>query len=83
MFKFRDDSKLNVKTFFLLQVTLDGDCRFRECNLGNLIADSMVHARSIQHNNSDGYWTDAAIAFMNGGGNKLTNLFIRLTSITK
>ncbi|XP_037032583.1 protein 5NUC-like isoform X2 [Bradysia coprophila] len=50
------------------KVTLDGVCRFGECNFGNLIADSMVYVRSIQHNNSDGYWTDAAISFMNSGG---------------
>lgn len=50
------------------KVMLNGSCRFDECNFGNLIADSMVYVRAMQHNNSDGYWTDAAISFMNGGG---------------
>lgn len=52
----------------MLKVALDGDCRFRECNFGNLVADSMIYVRSVQYNGADGYWTDAAIALMNGGG---------------
>lgn len=28
----------------------------------------MVHARMMQYTGSDGYWTDASIAFMNSGG---------------
>lgn len=59
---------LNAEVIGETKVTLDGDCRFRECNLGNLIADSMVYVRSIQYAGVDGYWTDASIAFMNSGG---------------
>lgn len=51
-------------------MTLDGDCRFRECNFGNLITDTMVYARAIQYTSTDGHWTDAPIALMNGGGKK-------------
>uniref|UniRef100_A0A182VXJ9 Apyrase n=1 Tax=Anopheles minimus TaxID=112268 RepID=A0A182VXJ9_9DIPT len=44
-------------------------CRFEECNIGNMIADSLVitHAATREQNN-DGYWTDAAIGFIQGGG---------------
>uniref|UniRef100_A0A182RBG7 Apyrase n=1 Tax=Anopheles funestus TaxID=62324 RepID=A0A182RBG7_ANOFN len=44
-------------------------CRFEECNIGNMIADSLVitHAATREQNN-DGYWTNAAIGFIQGGG---------------
>ncbi|XP_046574533.1 snake venom 5'-nucleotidase-like [Haliotis rubra] len=51
------------------QVLLEGDrtfCRVKECNLGNLIADAMVH-QNLKHSDSL-YWNHVAIAFMNGGG---------------
>ncbi|XP_017836103.1 protein 5NUC-like [Drosophila busckii] len=44
-----------------------GVCRLRECNLGNVIADSMVYAR-MKENKSMEYWTDAAVALIQGGG---------------
>ncbi|KAJ6647255.1 Protein 5NUC, partial [Pseudolycoriella hygida] len=50
------------------KVILDGDCRFRECNFGNFIADGMVFSRSLQYSGANGYWTDAAIAMLNSGG---------------
>ncbi|XP_078001428.1 snake venom 5'-nucleotidase-like [Glandiceps talaboti] len=50
-------------------VFLDGrreSCRLVECNLGNLIADAMVH-QNIKH--PDGVkWNDVSIAIMNSGG---------------
>ncbi|XP_030382188.1 protein 5NUC-like [Scaptodrosophila lebanonensis] len=52
------------------KVDLEGSssvCRARECNLGNLVADSMVFARVMELNASK-YWTDAPIAFIQGGG---------------
>uniref|UniRef100_A0A182P8Z7 Apyrase n=1 Tax=Anopheles epiroticus TaxID=199890 RepID=A0A182P8Z7_9DIPT len=44
-------------------------CRFEECNIGNMIADSLVitYATTREQSN-DGYWTDAAIGFIQGGG---------------
>ncbi|XP_055919997.1 protein 5NUC-like [Eupeodes corollae] len=42
-------------------------CRVAECNLGNLIADSMVYARTIQDEGGK-FWSDAAIGFVQGGG---------------
>ncbi|KAM7345637.1 protein 5NUC-like isoform 1-T3 [Cochliomyia hominivorax] len=42
-------------------------CRSGECNLGNLVADSMVYARVLE-NQGGSYWTDAPIAFVQGGG---------------
>ncbi|KAH8297415.1 hypothetical protein KR044_011476 [Drosophila immigrans] len=51
------------------KVDLEGGkvCRQRECNLGNLITDSMVFARVLENKGGD-YWTDAAVALMGGGG---------------
>lgn len=44
-------------------------CRFEECNIGNMIADSMVTTYAVSRENADdGYWTDAAIGFVQGGG---------------
>ncbi|XP_017884500.1 protein 5NUC-like [Ceratina calcarata] len=51
------------------RVLLEGDskvCRREECNLGNLIADSMVEYNAGEFGGTNG-WTDAAIAFHNGG----------------
>ncbi|EDV55611.1 protein 5NUC isoform X2 [Drosophila erecta] len=52
------------------KVYLEGSkavCRAEECNLGNLIADAMVATRLLE--DEGGYfWTDAAIALMQGGG---------------
>lgn len=42
-------------------------CRTEECNLGNLIADSMIDARVSERPVSK-YWTDAPIALMMSGG---------------
>nr|XP_033336682.1 protein 5NUC-like [Megalopta genalis]XP_033336683.1 protein 5NUC-like [Megalopta genalis]XP_033336684.1 protein 5NUC-like [Megalopta genalis] len=50
-------------------VFLNGDskvCRRVECNLGNLITDSMIDFNAREYGNKDG-WTDAAIAFHNSG----------------
>ncbi|ALC41076.1 veil, partial [Drosophila busckii] len=44
-----------------------GTCRLQECNLGNLIADSMVHTRVLE-DESGKFWTDAPIALLQGGG---------------
>lgn len=41
-------------------------CRADECNLGNLVTDAMIYANVILHKGP--YWTDAGIAFMQGGG---------------
>ena len=51
------------------RVLLEGDskvCRRRECNLGNLITDAMIDYRAGEYGGKIG-WTDAAIAFQNGG----------------
>lgn len=49
------------------KVFLDGaSCRRNECNLGNLIADSLVNCYSSNYQGR--YWTDAPIALMQGGG---------------
>lgn len=51
----------------VIQVFLNGTtCRTVECNLGNLITDAMVYSYAINYDGE--YWTDAGIAFMQGGG---------------
>lgn len=48
------------------RVLLDGNCRLDECNLGNFITDSMVDWHALQYESTDGFWTDASIAVMQG-----------------
>lgn len=51
------------------RVLLLGDskvCRRMECNLGNLITDSMIDYNAREYGSKDG-WTDAAIALQNSG----------------
>nr|XP_031832592.1 protein 5NUC-like [Nomia melanderi]XP_031832593.1 protein 5NUC-like [Nomia melanderi]XP_031832594.1 protein 5NUC-like [Nomia melanderi] len=51
------------------RVLLQGDskiCRRMECNLGNLITDSMIDYNAGEYGGKDG-WTDAAIALQNSG----------------
>ncbi|XP_037914466.1 protein 5NUC-like isoform X3 [Hermetia illucens] len=54
------------------KVLLDGDeknCREKECNLGNMVADALVYARVKEYQaESEEFWSDTAIAFMQGGG---------------
>ncbi|XP_059178709.1 snake venom 5'-nucleotidase-like isoform X3 [Physella acuta] len=40
-------------------------CRVAECNMGNVIADAMIH-HNLRHLN--GTWTDVGMAMINGGG---------------
>lgn len=48
-------------------IVLDGSsCRLRECNMGNLITDAMIHKYASEYNGFG--WTDAPIAVMQGGG---------------
>lgn len=53
------------------RVSLDGNsCRRKECNLGNLITESMVFHRMkmLEEQNNTSYWTDCSIALLQGGG---------------
>ncbi|XP_053610958.1 uncharacterized protein LOC128675522 [Plodia interpunctella] len=48
-------------------VKLDGhSCRIKECNMGNLIADSIIHKYAADYRGEG--WTDAPIAIIQGGG---------------
>ena len=48
------------------KVYLDGDnCRFLECNFGNMVVDSFVYYKALQ--NDGEFWTDTAIAVINSG----------------
>ncbi|KRT83949.1 Calcineurin-like phosphoesterase, partial [Oryctes borbonicus] len=55
------DKVLGKSKVFLQQ----SNCRYAECNLGNLLTDAMV---AYYASESDENWTKAAIAVMNAGG---------------
>uniref|UniRef100_U5EKN3 Apyrase n=1 Tax=Corethrella appendiculata TaxID=1370023 RepID=U5EKN3_9DIPT len=55
------------------------ECRHQECNIGNMIADSMVHTYSSNDYHGD-FATDASIAFIQGGGIRTS---IEVGNITK
>ncbi|KAH8325190.1 hypothetical protein KR074_009324 [Drosophila pseudoananassae] len=61
--------ELEKTVYGYTKVFLEGGniCRMRECNLGNLITDAMIFSRVLENKGGE-YWTDAAIAFMQGGG---------------
>lgn len=45
------------------------NCRLSECNMGNMLTDAMVHSRASLYTVSDNsHWTDASMAFIQGGG---------------
>lgn len=46
-------------------VFLNGTCRARECNLGNLVSDALVYYRAVRYQGPG--WTDAPIGIQNGG----------------
>ncbi|XP_059057792.1 uncharacterized protein LOC131851320 [Achroia grisella] len=49
------------------RVSLDGlSCQDKECNMGNLITDAMIYKYAEKYKGK--YWTDAAIAVIQGGG---------------
>ncbi|XP_055640516.1 protein 5NUC-like isoform X2 [Toxorhynchites rutilus septentrionalis] len=51
------------------RVLLDATrCRFEECNIGNMITDSMVMTYASTREQHNEHWADAAIAFIQGGG---------------
>lgn len=52
------------------RVIMNGTCRLNECNMGNFIADSMVYQRARHHQGA--FWTDAAVALVQGGGIRST-----------
>lgn len=63
-------SALESNIIGFTKVKLEGHpfvCRVAECNLGNVIADSLVFCRIAQTENGK-FWTDAAIAFVQAGG---------------
>lgn len=61
-----DGKKMLIQ--FFNKVFLNGSCRFSECNLGNLITDSMVDAYINRHIGSDAQWSDLSIGITNSGG---------------
>lgn len=57
----------DIYVSLLAQVFLNGtSCRAFECNLGNLVTDAMVHSNALLYSGQN--WTDAGVAFMQGGG---------------
>lgn len=66
--KFRPEvQKLTQEEIGVTRVLLDNsECRAVECNMGNMITDSFINARVLSYKGE--YWTDAAIALIQGGG---------------
>lgn len=66
--KFRPEVvQLMEQEFGETKVLLEqSQCRSAECNIGNMVADAYVNARVLSYNGD--YWTDAAIAIIQGGG---------------
>lgn len=64
-------------------VKIDGmSCRLKECNMGNLITDAMVHKYASEYKGKG--WTDAPIAIIQGGGIRSSIAHIQLpANITK
>ncbi|XP_045500492.1 uncharacterized protein LOC123697961 [Colias croceus] len=64
-------------------VFLDGQsCRLRECNIGNLITDAIVHKYASEYTGKG--WTDTPIAVLQGGGIRASiNNVNKITNITK
>lgn len=62
-----DIKKVTENVVGKTSVILDGNsCRLRECNMGNLIADAMIHKYASEY---DGFgWSDAPMAVIQGGG---------------
>lgn len=59
--------KLTLEEIGVTKVLLDQtDCRATECNTGNMIADAFINARVLTYKGE--YWTDGAIAIIQGGG---------------
>lgn len=59
--------ELTESVLGVARVHLEGnECRANECNLGNMISDALVYVRAKQFVGK--YWTDAPIAFVQGGG---------------
>lgn len=54
------------EVFGVTRVLLDGsNCRFAECNVGNMIADAFIKTRLLQFNGK--FMTDATVAFIASG----------------
>nr|XP_022917065.1 protein 5NUC-like [Onthophagus taurus] len=54
------------KVLSTCSVFLEGvNCRYQECNFGNMVMDAMVEYRANQYEGPG--WTDAAVALMNSG----------------
>lgn len=59
--------KTNLEVVGKSTVYLDGMCRTRECNFGNLITDAMVYYSAYNNLMNNDVWTNASIALYNSG----------------
>lgn len=82
--KYRDEvMKVSELVLGKTSIKLDGKtCRLKECNMGNLITDAMIHKYASEYKGQG--WTDAPIAIMQGGGIRSSIAHINLpANITK
>lgn len=75
--------KISETVVGITSVVLDArTCRLEECNIGNLIADAMVHKYASEYKGIG--WTDAPTAIIQGGGIRASIAHIdNPTNITK
>ncbi|XP_061719225.1 uncharacterized protein LOC133526563 [Cydia pomonella] len=82
--RYRDDV-LNVADEVIgnTSVILSGEnCKYLECNIGNLITDAMVYRYAALYKGE--YWTDAPIAIIQGGGIRASISYMHMpANITK
>ncbi|CAD0202682.1 unnamed protein product [Chrysodeixis includens] len=82
--RYREDiTKLTEEVIGNTSVIIDGEsCRLKECTMGNVITDAMIHRYASVY---DGLgWTDAPIAILHGGGIRSSFHYSKLPSnITK
>lgn len=76
-------TKISEVVLGTTSVKLDGlTCRLKECNIGNLITDAMVHKYASEYKGPG--WTDAPIAIIQGGGIRSSISHMKLpANITK
>lgn len=75
--------KISEVVLGITSIKIDGmTCRLKECNMGNLITDAMVHKYASEYKGQG--WTDAPIAIIQGGGIRSSIAHINLpANITK
>lgn len=78
--QYREDiQKLTEKVIGITSVIVDGEsCRSKECSMGNVITDAMIHKYASEYSGVG--WTDAPVAIVHGGGIRSSFHYLKLPS---